>query len=102
MDESSELCGEALVGRQAGRVLLDHLCQHLKLRLAVLVRELAGSELDQCDAEAPDVGPDVVVRLVGVGRVDSLGGHVGGTAGTPGLGLRVNESAWGTRNWKKL
>ena len=85
VDKLAELDGEALVLGQAGRVVLYDLGEHLELCLAVLVGELSGGQLHQGDAEAPHVGPDVVVRLVGVGRIDPFRGHVGSAAGTPGL-----------------
>ena len=63
-DKGAKFCGESLVWRKTGWILLDHFRQHLKLGLAVFVGELAGGELHQRDPEAPHVSPDVVVWLV--------------------------------------
>ena len=45
-DERAEVVREALVGRQHGRVLLQHAGQHLEVVLAVLVRKRAGGQLN--------------------------------------------------------
>lgn len=44
-DEGAELGGEGPVVWQAGGLLLQHPAQHLKVRLAVLVRKLARGQL---------------------------------------------------------
>ena len=86
MNEVSELLGESLV-RKTRRVVLNDLGEHLKLCFAVLVGELACRELDKSDTKTPDISPDIVIWLVGIGRIDPFGSHVGGTASTSGLGL---------------
>ena len=71
---------------------MNDFCKNLKLCFAVFVGEGACGELHEGDPETPDIGPDVVIRLVGVRGIYPLRGHVGGTASTPGAGLRVNQA----------
>ena len=66
---------------------LQDLSEDLKVCLAVSVGKVAGGQLDERDAQAPDVGADVVVRLGRVRRVDPLGRHVGRAPRRPRLGL---------------
>ena len=71
---------------------MNDFCKNLKLCFAVFVGEGSCGELHEGDPETPDIGPDVVIRFVGVRGINPLRGHVGGTAGTPGAGLGVNQA----------
>ena len=71
---------------------MDDFRQHFKLRLAVFVGEGAGGELDQRDAETPDIRADVVIWFVWVRRIDSFGRHIGGTASASRPSFGVNKA----------
>lgn len=57
---------------EARRVERQYGAHHLEVTAAVLVRVLACCQLDQRDAQRPDVRADVVHRVARVGRVDAL------------------------------
>ena len=68
-----------------------YLCKLFKDWIPLGIGKLSSCKLNQCNAEGPDVGADVVAaRSL---RVNALGRHVGPAAGVPGLCDAVHQLA---------
>lgn len=65
-----KLNAEAAILWQTRRIRFQHTRQHLEVRVAALVRIGAGGQLDQRDAQRPNVRADVVFGFV---QVDAFG-----------------------------
>lgn len=72
-DEISEVLRKVKLRGECRRVVVENLGEHLEVRAAVLVGKLSSSQLHEGDAETPHVSSDVVVRVAGVGGVNTLG-----------------------------
>lgn len=84
-----KLRGETVSWELGGR-LLYHLLQLLEGGPPGLVRKSQNGHLDHGDAEAPDIGLDIVAFLVQF-WVDSLRGHVGFAASIHCLGHGIHQ-----------
>ena len=90
-DKRGEFTGKPR-GWKFRRFFLDHFGEDFELRVAVFIGEGASGELTKGDSETPNVGANVIVGFVGIGRVYSFRSHIGSTAGTTSFSLRINKA----------